>query len=253
MLISGKKGMLTDRDNAILLDLYFTRILSTKQIALLYFPSEAAAKKRLYLLANLKGVIEPITVESGLTVWTLTKPAFWRAAEFVYPDDRYRGFPEERFIPHMLDANDLYVALRKDLDRIFGEHPAWEWSDETRLIWLRSSGSNERSKRAKKNQPDAELTFAGNRYFIERQTIRSHASAKELDEKVDRYRRYFSRIEQPAGELEVIFACEKSHVKDNVLESAEKYDIDLSAGTVQQVADYLIEQAEEAAPAEVSQ
>ena len=252
MLISGKKGMLTDRDRAILLDLYLTRILSTEQIALLYFNTEATAKRRLYDLANLKGVVEPMTVETGLTVWTLTKPAFRRAAEFVYPDDPYRGFPEERFIPHMLDSNDLYVALRKDLDRLFGGHPAWEWTDETRLIWLRSSRSNAKRKREKKNQPDAELTFAGNRYFIERQTVRSHASAKELDEKVDRYRRYFSRMEEPDGEIEVIFACEKQHVRDNVLASAEKYDIDLSAGTVREVADYLIEQAEAAAPVEVS-
>lgn len=252
MLISGKKGMLTDRDNAILLDLYFTRILSTKQIALLYFKSEATAKRRLYDLANIKGVIEPLTPKTGITVWTLTKPAFWRAAEFVYPDDRYRGFPEIRYIPHMLDANDIYVGLRKDLDRLLGENPAWQWIDEARMVLEQGAKSKALPGITKKKQPDAELAFEDDRYFIERQTQRSRKTKKELDEKVDGYRRYFSRLGEPEGTREVIFATDVQRDRDHVLESAEKHDIDLSAGTVEEVTEYLIKQAKEAPSAKVS-
>lgn len=253
MMISGKEGMLTERDEAILTDLYFTRMLSTQQIAWLYFPSYASAKQRLYQLRRYKGVIEPMTPETDLTVWTLTKPAFWRAAEFVYPDDRYRGFPEIRYIPHMLDANDIYVGLRKDLDRVLGEQPAWQWIDEARMELEHGSRGRASRTNTKKKQPDAELAFEGNRYFIERQTHRSRKTKEELDEKVDGYRRYFSRLGEPEGAREVVFATDVQRDRDNVLDSAEKHDIDLSAGTVEEVTDYLIEQAKEAASARVSQ
>lgn len=253
MMISGKEGQLTKRDEAVLNDLYFTRMLSTEQIALLYFSCYATAKRRLYDLAGIKGVVEPMTPETRLTVWTLTKPAFTREAEFVNPDDRYRGFPARKFIRHMLDTNDLYVGLRKDLDRLIGEGPAWQWTDETRLWWQRNSKGNAAQKKTNKNQPDAELTFAGNRYFIERQTKRAKASAEELDEKVDGYRRYFGRMREPEGEREVIFACDVQRDMESVVTAAEKYNVQLTAGTVEDITDYLIQQAKEATSAKVSQ
>lgn len=251
-MISGKEGMLTKRDEAIITDLYFTRMLSTEQIAALYFKTEATAKKRLYDLRRLKGVVEPLTPETGLTVWALTKPAFLRAAEFVYPEDRYRGFPEPRFIPHMLDTNDLYVGLRNHLDRLFGEHPSWEWTDEARLWWQRNSKGNSSSTRAKRSQPDAELTFADHRYLIERQTKRSRKTREELDQKVDGYRRYFSRQKETAGEMEVIFACDVERDMESVVTAAEKYNVQITAGTVEDITGYLIQQAEEAGSAKVS-
>lgn len=252
MMISGKEGTLTERDNAILLDLYFTRILSTKQIALLYFKTEATAKKRLYELRRLKGVVEPMTPETGLTVWTLTKPAFLREAEFVYPEDRYRGFPEVRFIRHMLDANDLYVGLRKDLDRLFGEHPVWQWTDEGRLLSQQGHRVAAARTKRKKTQPDAELTFADNRYFIERETKRSKATGQELEEKVKNYRRYLDRQQDSAKELEVVFACDVRRDMDHVLEAAEKHDVNLTAGTVEDVTGYLLQQAKETSSAQAS-
>lgn len=253
MMISGKEGMLTERDEAILTDLYFTRMLSTQQIAWLYFPSYASAKQRLYQLRRYKGVIEPMTPETDLTVWTLTKPAFWRKAEFIDPEDRYRGFPATYFIRHMLDTNDLYAGLRDDLDRIFGDPTAWQWKDEARLIQERSSKPNNSSKKTKKKQPDAELSFKGNHYFIERETKRSKATPEELDDKVDGYRRYFGRLGEPEGEREVIVACDLERDKDRVLEAADKYDVDLSAGTVEGITKYLIQKAKDAAAPKVSQ
>lgn len=252
MMISGKEGMLTKRDKAILTDLYFTRILSTEQIARLYFPSYISAKKRLYELRRLKGVVEPMTPESGRTLWTLTKPAFWREAEFVYPDDRYRSFPEERYIPHMLDANDIYVGIRHEFDRLLGEYPAWQWADEARMVLENNAKGNASRGSSKKNQPDAVLTFDVNHYFIERQTHRARKTKEELDKKVDGYRRYFSRLGEPEGEREVIFACDVQRDMENVLESAEKHDVDLSAGTVEDVTGYLIKQAKKAKSARAS-
>lgn len=245
MIIGGREGTLTERDEEILTDLYFTRLLSTRQIERRYFNTYATTKKRMYELRG-KGLIEPATPFSGLTVWTLTRPCFSQEVEYHQREgaDHYRGWPKPKAIPHIVDTNDVYMEIGDDLNRVLGEYPEWEWKDEPRA-WRRYNHGSE----SRVHRPDAEIRFGANRYFLERQTERARKTSEKIEEKLEGYRRYTRLLRSSGheGELEVLFACDAERDMDYALKAAEKYGLAMTAGYTSQIAGHLVEKAEETA------
>lgn len=246
--IPKKNLRLTLRDEAILTDLYFTRLLTTEQIRARHFKAFNTAKSRLYDIRDMR-YIEPSTPYRGLTVWMLTRGAFEREIEDLRREDEsYKTWPKPKIIPHFVDTNDVFVGVAGELDRLLGGHPAWEWKDERRMV---GTGSRTGKKKDEK-LPDAEIAFSGNRYFLERQTERARATRGEIEEKIDGHRRYVQRLEERPGAIELLFACDKDRDMDYALEAAQKHQVAMTAGTPQQIIEHLIEQAQSSATAETA-
>lgn len=240
---------LTDRDEAILTDLYFTRLQSTEQIARRYFKTFATAKRKLHSLKKEKGVVIPRTPQKGLTVWTLNKRAFERELQILRREgEPYREWPKPRAIPHLVDTNDIYIEIADDLTRILGDLPeGWDWKNEAQA-WRRYDYGGVSGR---VHQPDAEIRFAGNIYFLERQTHRARKTAEKIEEKLEGYQRYRKLLKSSGqdGELEVVFACDAERDMDYALEAAKKYGVAMTAGTTGDIAEHLLDKAKAATEA----
>ncbi len=236
-----KNLRLTERDEEILTDLYFTRLLSTEQIQARYFNAKNTAKSRLYDIEKMK-YIEPRTPYKGLTVWMLTKPAFEREVEDLRREhERYKGWPKPRAIPHFVDTNDVYIGIADKLNWMVGEHPAWEWKDQARITQQRGKLGQQRNEKV----PDAEITFPGRCYLLERQTERAKAKKSEIEQKVEGHRRHVRRLDEDATKVEVLFACDVERYMDYALEAANELQVAVTAGTPEQIIEYLLEKAAE--------
>lgn len=243
-----KNLQLTLRDEEILTDLYFTRLLTTEQIRTRHFNAFNTAKSRLYDIRYMK-YIEPSTPFKGLTVWTLTRTAFAREVEDLRRENEpYKTWPKPQIIPHFVDTNDVFVGIAGRLNQLLGKHPAWEWKDEARMV---ATGSRNGKKKDEK-LPDAEITFLGNRYFLERQTERARATRAEIEDKIDGHRRYLRRLEESAGEIELLLACDKDRDMDYALDAAQKHQVAMTAATPQQIIEHLLAKAKKAAPTETA-
>lgn len=235
---------LPERYEGILTDLYFTRLLSTEQIARRYFNTKATAKSKLHKLKREKGVVIPRTTQKGLTVWMLNKSAFEREAQILGREgEPYRKWPKPRAIPHLVDTNDLYLEIVDDLNEMLGELPeGWDWRNEAQA-WRRYDHGG---KHGWVHQPDAEIHFAGHIFFIERQTERARKTYDKIEEKLEGYSRYIKRLRNRGieGEIEILFACDEERDMDYALEAAEKYGLGMTAGDTKQIADHLREQAQ---------
>lgn len=240
---------LTDRDEGIVTSLYFTRLQSTQQIADRFFNCYGTAKRRMYELKNDKGVVMPRTPKKGLTVWTLTRRAFNREVEALKREgEPYREWPKPRAIPHLVDTNDIYVEIADAMDEELGEFPEWEWKNEAQA-WTRYKQGGEKGR---VHQPDAEISFGGNVYFLERQTHRARKTEEQIDEKLENYRRYIKRLRSLGhqGELEVLFACDVRRDMEYVETAAAKYGLAMTAGKPGQIASHLLQKAKALPPAQ---
>lgn len=235
---------LSHRDEAILTDLYFTRVLSTQQIAAKYFNAYNTAKARLAELAGDLWIIRRNPYK-GTTIWTLTRPAFEREVEDLHREgERYREWPKPKAIPHFLDTNDVFIDISEELDGILGQRPAWDWKQEPRAWEAFKDGEGKGVHR-----PDAEISFAGNRYFIERQTERARKTAKQIDNKInDDYRRYIrrQRREGVEGELEVLYACDEERDMRYADAAGERHGVEVITGKPDYIAEYIAGKAMEA-------
>lgn len=239
MAVSSTNITLTPRDDEILTDLYFTRILSTRQIAAKHFNSLGSATRRMHDLKKM-GMVTHWNPWKGFVLWTLTRKAFAREIEALRrKDETHKGFPKPRIAPHFIDTNDVFIELSPKLDRMLSEHPAWEWKDEARMPKRgRGSGSTPYEK-----QPDAEIVFCGNRYFLERQTSRARATRGEIEEKIEGHRRYIHRLREPTGEIEVLFACDEERDMDYAYDAAQKHQVKMTSGSPEQIVEHLEEKA----------
>lgn len=244
---------LSDRDEAILTDLYFTRILSTQQIATKYFNTYNSAKARLAELKDDLWIIRRNPYK-GTTIWLLTRPAFEREVEDLHREgERYRDWPKAHSIPHFLDTNDVFIDISEELDGILGERPtynrmgerpAWNWKQEPLAREAFKDGEGKGV-----HQPDAEITFAGNRYFIERQTERARKTAQQIDNKInDDYRRYIRRQKREGaeGEMEVLYACDKERDMRYADAAGERLGVAVTTGSPDYIAEYIVGKAMEA-------
>ncbi len=240
---------LTDRDEAMVTDLYFARLLSTAQIAKRYFNTEATAKRKLHRLKEEKGVVIPRTPKKGLTVWMLTKRAFEREVEILRRrNEPYRDWPKPRAIPHIVDTNDIYMEIAEHLSRVLGDPPeAWGWKNEAQA-WTRYDHGGERGL---VHRPDAEIHFTDSIHFLERQTHRARKTREQIGEKLEGYRRYIRRLRSLGneGEVEILFACDEERDMDYALDAAEKHGLGMTAGDTEQIAEHLRDKAEAAVPA----
>ncbi|MDN5697256.1 MAG: replication-relaxation family protein [Rubrobacter sp.] len=244
-----KNMRLTERDEAILTDLYFTRLLSTEQVRAKHFNAYNTAKSRLYDLRDMK-YIEPSTPYRGLTVWMLTRGAFEREIENLNREgERYKGWPKARAIPHFVDSNDVFIGIARTLDRKLGEHPAWEWKDQARITQHRGRGVKQRNQKL----PDAEISFAGHRFLLERQTGRAKAKKEEIVEKITGHQRYIRRLDTDAENIEVLFACDVERDMDYAVDAAEERQIAMTAGTPGQIIEHLLDTARESTRAATAQ
>lgn len=243
---------LTDRDEAILTDLYFARLLSTEQIAQRYFNTKATAKRHMHRLKDEKDVVIPNTPKKGLTVWMLSKRAFEREVEILHREgEPYREWPKPRAIPHIVDTNDIYMEIAAHLSRVLGELPeGWDWKNEAQA-WTRY---NHGSEHGLVHRPDAEVHFAGNIYFLERQTHRARKTREKIAEKLEGYQSYIRRLRSLSneGELEVLFACDVERDMGYAQEAATKYGLAMTAGDGEQIADHLRDKAEAVVPAKTA-
>ncbi|MDN5696841.1 MAG: replication-relaxation family protein [Rubrobacter sp.] len=244
---------LSHRDEAILTDLYFTRILSTQQIATKYFKTYNSAKARLAELADDMWIIRrnPYT---GTTIWLLTRPAFVREVEGLRRyGECYRDWPKAHSIPHFLDTNDVFIDISEEMDGILGERPNHDWMGEsTAWNWKQEPLAREAFKDGEGkgvHQPDAEIAFDGNRYFLERQTERARKTAKQIDDKInDDYRRYIrrQRRENFEGEMEVLYACDKERDMRYADAAGARHGVEVITGKPDYIAEYIVGKAMEA-------
>lgn len=233
---------LTDRDEAILTDLYFTRILSTQQIADKYFNTHSSAKRRMSELKNPElGMVARRNPYKGTTIWMLTRKAFTREVEDLHHEgEPYRDWPKPHSIPHFLDTNDVFIDISEEMNEVLGEHPAWQWKNEPRAREPFKDGEGRCV-----HQPDAEIAFGGNRYFLERQTERSRKTYQKIDERLDDYRRYIRRQRREGfeGEMEVLFACDEERDMKYATTAAERHGVYMTPGKPGLIAEHIVSKA----------
>ena len=201
---TGRSATITPRDDAIMLALFLCRYLSTAELAILFFNSKSAARRRLAELAN-KGYLEPRSLYATMptwdrrgkceNVWHLTKQGFEMVAESL-------GLDDERYLPkqlgqegavHHVKTAEVYVAAKADLDEILGPYPAWSWEHEKR-----AQDSYRYSGRLMGHQPDAHVRFADHLFVVERQTRESRVGPKAIDDKVSSHATYARvRLDEP--------------------------------------------------------
>lgn len=264
-MMRRSRNILTNRDEAVLRDLYFTRILSQEQVAArfwpearsVYFPasdpartarggkrypmprvpSPQSAERRLRSLVAHNHLVPP-REHDGVLLYLLSKSAFRREAEDLYRDDeRYRTWPKSR-IPHYLDTNDVYIALAGELDAILGgPYPNWEWRDEARAhIEYKYAGEHH------KHQPDAEIHFAEQVFFVERQTRRSREPRPTFDDKMAGYATHIDYLNMD-GRAQVLFACDTERDMNHAREAADAYGVPTFVGDVAEVVDHVSQAA----------
>lgn len=239
-MTASSQPNLTDRDEKVLTDLYFCRILSTEQIAAKYFNHYNTAKSRLAVVKDMD-MITRRNPWQGTTIWMLTRRAFDREIEALGCEgERYRDWPKQMAIGHFLDTNDVFIDISEEMDEVLGEHPAWEWKNEPRA---REAFKDAEGKGV--HRPDAEIAFADNRYFLERQTSRARKTAKDLDKKLETYRRYIRRQRREGfeGEMEVLYACDEERDMKHAKNAADHHGVQMTAGKPGLIAEHLVSNA----------
>ena len=233
--------MVTERDEAMLRDLYFAPGLTTRQIKRMYFDALNTAKYRMYRLRK-KGLVVNLVLaregERSEVLWKLSKRAFEREAEAAgRAKERYRTWPKGR-LPHLMDTNDLFVETSYALDEALGQYPAWEWVDEPRATERYESYGERRQ-----HQPDAEIRFAGRRFFVERETRRAKQAPEAFEAKMHRYATYLRYAGLEGGGAEVLFASDAERDARHALEAGRRHGVPTVAGPLEEIAAHLARRA----------
>lgn len=248
-LATGRSGTITERDRAILMDLYFCRYLSTRQIEYLFFPSSGKARARLAKLAK-KGyianrtmyIVEPTSWEERAAaqgVWHLTKAGFDSVAEALGVDEAYASkllLPKQA--RHYVRTAEVYAAAKHDLDAELEPYPEWEWRHEKRVLY-----AGEYRNVPYQHKPDTHIIFRGHTFILERQTAESRIGPKKIYAKVEDHKRYVElRLKASA---EVLFAFDKddSTLIGEAERAGKQYGIRVVGGSVSRIAEYLYSSA----------
>lgn len=250
--------MITQRDEEILMALFFCRYLTTNQIAALFFNSSGAAGRRLwqldgkgYVTRNVIHTTAPTKTDPGKreAVWYLQKEAFEMVAHSLDLDE---GPGAYKYVPkplgptgarHHVKTNEVYVAGRADLEDSIGEHPHWIWLHEKKAHDAYQSQGVEH-----KHQPDAHVSFFGHTFIIERQTRESKVKPKDIDDKVREHALWANKRTDHPDRVEVVFACDEERVAEVAREAGKRYEIYVAAGSVEAAANYLYQSALRLAP-----
>ncbi|WP_166180540.1 replication-relaxation family protein [Rubrobacter tropicus] len=248
---SSGRGQITPRDERIFRDLYHTRILTTRQIAAMHFPSYETGRRRLYDL-KWSGKIEnhvfrastEDSLDEDVNVWMLTSKGFRYVLEDLEKEkpERYPDWPSRRNVRHYLDANEVYVMASGALDAVLGSYPAWEWRDERGASRRWNMGGRERTHR-----PDAEVRFGDTVYFIERETARSRKSPNHFVNRMEDYAGYirYARANGAAESFKVMWACDTERDENHAADAGERFAVPTYAGTPREVSQRLKQHAQE--------
>lgn len=245
------RGEIGDRDDEIMLDLYYMRVAKVEQVQKLHFPSYDSARRRLYELSWM-GMVENniYSRKEGLNVWRLTKRGFRRQAEVAGTmDEQYRDWPSSKNIRHYIETNDVYMLVSGKLDELLGEQPEWTWKDEARATHKWKIGAQSGTHR-----PDAEIRIGNRLYFIERETERSRKAKSHFERRMSQYQGYvrYAQAERGIDGCEVIWACDTERDKDHAFEAAKKYNVATLTDGLVGACEHLLERAGKLANAVVS-
>src|SRR5215218_6063262 len=166
-LRTGRSGATTPRDERVFEDLFWTRFLSTGQIAELRFPSTESARVRMYALMRKGWVVNQVLAPNEI-LWRLSREGFERVRTSLDLDkEPIPDFFSGQKLRHYIESNDLYVRAAPKLERLLGDYPAWGWINEGRAHRRYELGG-----RRLVHQPDAEIRLPGH-LFLERQSGRA--------------------------------------------------------------------------------
>jgi hypothetical protein len=251
---TGREGMLTPKDEKILLDLFFCRYLTTAQIAALYYNSTRRASTRLYQLKK-KGVLDSRVIYTTAptrdhpgkreAVWHLTKDAFEMvAASLDLEEDSEakatwtpKQLGPEKTRDHV-KVNQLYVAAKADLDGLVGPYPAWTWEHEK---W--ATDPYRYSGRPMVHKPDAHVRLYDTLFVVERQTKESRVRQTDVADKVSSHATWARVRLGDANNTQVLFACDERRVAEAARRAGERYGIYVFAGSVEEAAFHLYQSA----------
>ncbi len=233
-LKTGRAGTTTPRDDQIFEDLYWTRILSTQQIANLRFPSYESARIRLYALMR-KGYVTNQVYGPNLVLWRLTREGFERQRDSL---DRKKETSPDFFsgpkTRHYLETNDVYVELALRLEPALGGYPMWQWRNEGRAFQRYELGGRNLA-----HQPDAEILLPGHLFFLERQSRRAKYAPSTIREKVASYKTYVERFSRPDVPVEILFAADLEREKRAAVEAGYECGVEVVASSVRGIVQHL--------------
>lgn len=235
ILRTGKAGATTPRDERIFVDLFWTRFLSTSQIAELRFPSLESARVRMYNLMRKGWIVNKIQAPNDI-LWRLTREGFERVRTSLDRDkEPTPDFFSGQKLFHYIESNDLYVQAAPRLERVLGGYPAWEWINEGRAYRRYELGG-----RRFAHQPDAEIRMPGHLFFLERQTKRARYSSSNIREKVAAYGFYLDRVLRPEEiRVEILFAADLERERRAAVEAGDDYGVEVVASSITGIASHL--------------
>ena len=244
-----------DRDWRIATHLYRTRMLTTGQIAALCFEGRfCAAQARLYVLRKADFVRNTVCPGVEGVVWLLSRKTF----DILRNDDsllKYPGPLAPPFVGHLVATNSLYISLLSLLDNL-----PWRYRDE--WCWIGEPGCHRRFRTDHNDagphvlKPDAEVSFPGISFLIERQTAQARERPEKLHDKVFAYHRFINTLDVDAGSgYTLLWACDEPRDARTVLQACQHHPtktlrelgmsnfqnrrMPVDAGSVQAVADYI--------------
>jgi hypothetical protein len=245
----GRASVVTPRDLEICEDVFWSRYVTTRQIARKYYNSTARARTRLnqlkikgYLRSRLIYTMAPIQTHPGVreTVWHLSKAAFDMISNSFDRDDTW--FPKDLSAErtrHYVQTNDVYFAAKENLDTNLGPYPEWEWEHEGRAF-----DSWELAGEPRVHQPDAHVLFRDNLFIIERQTKESNITQKKIEAKVDGHKQYVTKLlEMDPDDVQILFACDAQGVADAAKRAGNKHGIHVATGDAEHIGLHLYQNA----------
>lgn len=232
---TGRAGATTPRDERVFEDLFWTRFLSTGQIAELRYPSTESARVRMYALMRKGWVVNQILAPNEI-LWRLSREGFERVRTSLDLDkEPIPDFFSGQKLRHYVESNDLYVLVAPRLERLLGGYPDWGWINEGRAYSRYELGG-----RRLVHQPDAEIHLPDHLFFLERQSGRARYGARTIREKVAAYGMYVDRVLRPEGvRAEVLFACDLEREKRVAVEAGYEHGVEVVASSVRGIAGHL--------------
>lgn len=249
-IATGRAGVITPRDEELMEGLMIARYQVSRQIATIHFNSETRCRARLYELFH-KGYLKYrhvyTTAPAGKSpgkreaVWHLDKEAFEMiAGSLGYDDERWAPKQLSHFnTRHYVKTNDLYAAVRNDLNSILDRDGEWLWEHAGRV-------EDHYEYRAEPfvHKPDAHLSFGGRLYIIERQTQESRVTAEKIKDKIWDHKQYATVILRRTPEqVKVLVACDEQRVSDAAKRAGDEYGIQVAAGPLEKITDHVLDEA----------
>ncbi len=257
-LLTGKKGMIGERDENVLCDLYFAERLTTADLTKMHFPSEAKTKARMAKLKQKGYVVADFCGKQAM--WKLTADGFAFAADSLdRPYGEHERYPDRRLSPkrdlHHLDTVDIFARLKtknqkrrgvleprdlpiQNLDDILGPYPNWEWRSERRARRALRHANEDTVY-----QPDAEVHFGGEVFVVERETERSRGTYEEMVQKLTLHKLYIEHVLRKSAETEILYACDTERDMTYAERAGKKLNLLVFPGSPYQVTEYILANA----------